>query len=196
MQAHLHNNLEYFSKRSVSKSFLRQGTLGFIALVLFIGCNIPPPEIGMGEELQLSEQKQAAMAFALGTIDNILGGDTQAYMEAHANEIRMVGDPEVYEQSALMPSVVTIRELPAVVDGQSQGVVDYFQNYEPRLLRWSEFHHECEPGQIEGWEPDENAYVFVGNNLKSEERLPADHLLNFVLGEHDGQWQIIGLLPE
>ena len=192
MEAISGNNIKYGpAKRSKQEPV--KAALTCLTLTLFTACNMPPPDIGMAGG---NPSKQVALEFSLGVMDNILGGETEAFLDAHAGEIHVVGDNEVYAPEDLHLSASAIEALSVSMPSQAQSLITYHQNYEPRLVLLSEYLEEfgLEIGSAANIEPE--SYVFLGNNLIGESRLPADYLFNFVITENQGRWNISGLLSE
>ena len=162
-------------------------------LTFFTACELPPPEVGMDGE---NSNKMAALEFSLGVVDNILGGDTQAFLDAHNEEIHVVGDNEVYRPEDLLLGASAIADLPVLAPSEAESLISFQQNYEPRLLSLSAYLEEFDFEMGSGWSADEESYVFIGNHFIGETRLPADHLFNFVITENQGGWSISGLLSE
>ena len=140
--------------------------------------------------------KQAALEFSLGVMDNILGGETEAFLDAHAEEIHVIGDNEVYAPEDLFLSSSAIEAFSVRVPSQAQSLITYHQNYEPRLVLLSEYLEEFGLEMGSAWNAEQESYVFLGNHLIGDSRLPADHLFNFVITENEGDWSISGLLSE
>ena len=188
------DNLESVYKAFALKPIGIKFVSGFLLAALCIGCNIPPPDVGVTGTVELREQEQEAMEFALGAVENVLGGDAESFMDAHAEQIHVVGDEEIFPKSAVMASVDVIANTSNEISvGWLQ---EYFKKYEPRLIHWAKYQKKDDIAVAEGWTPPENAYVFIGNNLQDGEGFPRDHLFNFILGESNEGWEIIGLLPE
>ena len=111
-------------------------------------------------------------------------------------EIHVVGDNEVYAPEDLFLSASAIEALPVSVPSQAQNLITYHQNYEPRLVLLSEYLEEFGLEMGSAWNVEQESYVFLGNHLIGDSRLPADHLFNFVITENEGDWNISGLLSE
>ena len=170
-----------------------KAVLTCLTLTLFTACNIPPPDVSMAGK---TPSQEAALEFSLGVMDNILGGETEAFLDAHAGEVHVVGDNEVYAPEDLYLSASVIEALPIRVASQAQNLITYHQNYEPRLVLLSEYLEGFDLEMGSSWNAEQESYVFLGNHLVGESRLPADHLFNFVITENEGDWSISGLLSE
>ena len=186
------NNLNDKLTRSPSAKLANTG-LACLALTFFIACDMPPPEVGMDAE---NSNKIAALEFSLGVVDNLLGGDTQAFLDAHNEEIHIVGDNEVYRPEDLLLGASAIADLPILAPSEAESLIAYQQNYEPRLLSLSAYLEEFDFEMGAGWSVEEESYVFIGNHFIGENRLPADHLFNFVITENQDGWSVSGLLSE
>lgn len=185
------------NKKSVPANGAKQepvkAVLTCLTLTLFTACNIPPPDVSMAGE---TPSQEAALEFSLGVMDNILGGETEAFLDAHAEEIHVVGDNEVYAAEDLLLGASVIEALPIRGASQAQNLITYHQNYEPRLVLLAEYLEEFSLEMGSSWNAEQESYVFLGNHLVGESRLPADHLFNFVITENEGDWSISGLLSE
>ena len=186
------NNVKYVLADRIRQKPVK-AALAWLTLTLFTACNIPPPDIDLDNG---SSQKQVALEFSLGVMDNILGGETEAFLDAHAAEIHVVGDNEIYAPEDLYLSASAITALPVAASSQAQSLITYQQNYEPRLVLLSEYLEEFDLEMGSAWNAAEESYVFLGNHLIGENRLPADHLFNFVITQNQGDWSISGLLSE
>jgi len=131
--------------------------------------------------------KAEALTFSLNVVDTIIQGNLPAFYSALADRVYSLNTGNNYSCYRIPP--------PEGVNGE-YSIKNYMEDYQYSLYSYQDF-ITLFPQWAESdrnWNPDEQTYLFMGNQLKNpsqESLLSQDNLLVFMVAPKDGDIKII-----
>lgn len=160
--------------------------LAAFTLALVPGCLEDPPAPSAG-----SDPRAEALAFALSLVESFFARDRDAFVAALDDTLfTLEGEGPFSREEAI--ATVDEKPFPWGQDVEGTSIADYHATYAPFVLSVEEAraeHAEFARTTWNGWSPDGDDWIFVGNELREgKSQLLWGDILAFGVTSEDGAW--------
>ena len=145
--------------------------------------------------------RDTAQEFALDVVQSYFDADSNRFESWVHDPLYLAGTNTVYTREEYLDMMLDPVQFPAGHDLTSYTMSDYLSVYDPGVYTFAEASENFGLPLFDedGWVPADDEFLFVGffrqEGVPYNEEFIAIGLVTFVVGERDGQWKIVGLIP-